>query len=382
MKKILLLLLLGILASGLKAQHFPFNDVSRKKSVVVLTNPTVNNLKTIHYLLDHNLLRINQRRTVFVGVFFEEQEYDFSKTLKYLTDNSINNFHLHKVSGSLDLKNLFRKNEISPEIETIFNHSAGIFFFGGPDIPPAVYQEDNSRSVVTDPQRHYFETTFLFHLLGSSRNESFRALLEEKPDYFVTGFCLGLQTMNVATGGTLIQDIPAEIYNTTLPEKIVKLKKDNLHRNYWQEISDDPLLMNINLHPLKFTDHPFFENEVKIRKNQVPLVYSSHHQAIEDMGKGLEVTAVSPDEQVIEAVVHRKFPHVSAVQFHPEVPALYEPMYKRTFHPDDLPYTYHEAIGKEGVKFHKRYWKYISQTLNRALRKQKKKTQSASLACQ
>src|SRR5690606_40614006 len=69
-------------------------------------------------------------------------------------------------------------------------------------IPPGVYGEENTLSVITDPQRHYFETTFLFQLLGGFWNEDFKPFLNEKPKYMVTGFCLGMQTMNVATGGT------------------------------------------------------------------------------------------------------------------------------------------------------------------------------------
>ncbi len=59
-------------------------------------------------------------------------------------------------------------------------------------------------SETTDPGRHFFEVSFLFHLLGGSRNESFKPLLDENPGYMVTGFCLGMQSMNVATGGILI----------------------------------------------------------------------------------------------------------------------------------------------------------------------------------
>ncbi|MCD6355005.1 MAG: gamma-glutamyl-gamma-aminobutyrate hydrolase family protein [Prolixibacteraceae bacterium] len=110
--------------------------------------------------------------------------------------------------------------------------SYNVFFIGVPDIPPGVYGEENAHSVVTDPGRHYFEATFLFHLLGSYRNEAYKAWLTEKPNCLVTGFCLGMQTMNVATGGTLIQDIPAELFGAKTPEAILKIGRANLHRNY------------------------------------------------------------------------------------------------------------------------------------------------------
>jgi putative glutamine amidotransferase len=77
--------------------------------------------------------------------------------------------------------------------------------------------------------------------LGGYGNEDFEPFLKEKPKYLVTGFCLGMQTMNVATGGTLIQDIPAEIYGATTSEKTLEIGRANLHRNYWQEVVDDSL---------------------------------------------------------------------------------------------------------------------------------------------
>jgi putative glutamine amidotransferase len=146
----------------------------------------------------------------------------------------------------------------------MFDHSSGIFFFGGPDIQPAMYGEPNTLSVVTDPKRHNFEATFLFHLLGRIPERTFYSISGiGYPDYLVTGFCLGLQTMNVATGGTLIQDIPAELYGATTPEATLETGNENLHRNYWQEITDDPQLMGINFHSVRFTEHPFFGKQVK-----------------------------------------------------------------------------------------------------------------------
>jgi putative glutamine amidotransferase len=209
----------------------------------------------------------------------------------------------------------------------------------------------------------------LFHLLGGYRNTDFQAFLLEKPKYMVTGFCLGMQTMNVATGGTLIQDIPEEIYNAKTPEETLKLGRTNLHRNYWQEISDDTLLMGINLHTISFTDNPFFGEVIKMPKRWEPRVYSSHHQAAEKLGLGLEVTAVSPDGKIVEGLAHNRFPNVFAVQFHPEVPGLYEDLYIRKFHPEDNPMSYNDIIGKQSIKFHEKYWEHISDVLRKARRK-------------
>lgn len=364
MKNLICILLFFAFAIHSSGQNFFREDFEPGKKYLLLANPTTTNLETINFLVNNKLLKVNLQKIHFVGVYYENQNYDFEETRKFIEKNGFNHIKLHEFRGELDKNRLFENNILSEELKLAFQNSAGIIFFGGPDIPPAIYNEQNTRSVVTDPNRHYFETTFLFHLLGSYRNENFTPFLEENREYVVTGFCLGMQTMNVATGGTLIQDIPAEIYHAETDEEILKTGKENLHCNYWQNISDDPQLMGINFHTIRFTDHPFFTRRIKSRNTSHPLICSSHHQAAENLGKGMEVTAVSADGKIVEGLAHRIYPHVFAVQFHPEVPALYENREKRKFHPNDEPRTYHEMIGKKGLKFHKKFWRYISKTIS------------------
>ena len=369
MKSTLIVLFTLIFAFSSFSQDFFDTDFNKRKEYIILTNPTVRNIKTIQYLNNARLLDINSKKMKFAGVYYDEQNYDFSKTKTYIEENNLKNFFLQEIKGELNENNLFRNNEVSVQLKKVFDTSVGILFFGGPDIPPGVYEEENTTSVVTDPERHYFETTFLFHLLGSSRNENFIAFLQDKPNYMVTGFCLGMQTMNVATGGTLIQDIPSEIYGAETPEETVKLGRKNLHRNYWQIIAKDTLLMGINLHTIQFTDNPFFTKAVKVSKNRNPRIYSSHHQAIEKLGKGMAITALSPDGKIVEGLAHNIYPNVFAVQFHPEVSALYEDMYLRKFNPEDTPMSYNDIIGKQSVKFHEKYWGHISEILRKAKNK-------------
>jgi putative glutamine amidotransferase len=366
MKKVILIQVYLIFSLGVFSQDFFNTDFNKRKKYIILTNPTVNNLKTIQFLENADLLDINTSKTKFVGVYFEGQNYDFDETKLYIENNKLENFFLHEIKGELNENNLFQQNDCSDDLRKIFVNSIGVFFFGGPDIPPGVYGEENTLSEITDPGRHYFETTFLFHLLGGYWNEDFEPFLKEKPKYLVTGFCLGMQTMNVATGGTLIQDIPSEIYGATTPKEILNQGRTNLHRNYWQEIVEDSLLMGINLHTIQFTKHPFFGVAVDVSKKFEPRVYSSHHQAAEKIGKGLEITALSPDGKIVEGLAHKTYPNVFAVQFHPEVPGLYEDLYVRKFNPDDQPQSYNDILGKKSVKFHQKYWEHISEILRKA----------------
>lgn len=369
MKKLLLLSFSLLFVLSLFSQNFFNTDFNKRKKYIILCNPTVYRIKNIQYLSNAKLLNVNNNKVKFVGVYYEGEKQDYSESLKYIEENKLDNFFLHEIKGDLNETNLYQNNNVSAQLKKVFDNSIGVFFFGGADIPPAIYSEKNTRSEIHTPARHYYEATFLYHLLGGFQNEDYSAFLEERPDYVVTGFCLGMQTMNIATGGTLIQDIPSEIYGAESPKEIVKNGRTNMHRNYWQLIEKDTLFMGINLHTIKFTDHPFFTKTVGVKQNATPRIYSSHHQAAEKLGKGMEVTCLSPDGKIIEGLAHNKYKNVFAVQFHPEVPALYENMGLRKFHPEDEAMSYHAILGKSSVLFHKKYWKHISNVLKKVKRK-------------
>lgn len=371
MKRTFLLLISLLFVFNAFSQDFFNTEFNQRKKYVILCNPTVNRIKTIQYLTNANLLRVKTNKVKFVGVYYKGEKQDYSATKQYISEHKLNNFFLHEIKGELNENNLYQKNDVSEQLKKVFDHSIGVFFFGGWDIPPAIYGEENTRSEVHTPARHYYEATFLYHLLGGFQNEDYVPFIAERPDYMVTGFCLGMQTMNVATGGTLIQDIPAEVYGAVTPEETVKIGRTNMHRNYWQLIEDDSLFMSVNLHTIKFTEHPFFPDVVGAKKRSEPRIYSSHHQAAEKLGKGMEVTCLSPDGKIIEGLAHNKYPNVFAVQFHPEVPALYEDMGLKRFHPEDSPMSYHDIIGKSSVRFHEQYWGHISDVLKKVKKAKK-----------
>lgn len=348
------------------AQNFLNEGWKKNKTYVLLAHPTVQNIETINFLLENKLLKLKD--VEFVGVYPAEESYDYSQSIALIKQPEMNRFHLQEVKGTEDSTSVYTQNDWSKTFKELFDHSVGIFFFGGPDIQPELYRQKNMYAVVTDPNRHSFELSFLFHLLGGKQNPAFVPLMKNRPNYFVTGFCLGLQSMNVATGGTLTQDIPAQKYGKKSPEEILKLKKEQLHRNYWQEVSDDTMLMAINFHPIEFTAHPFFTERVKADEKQNPQVLSSHHQAIQKLGKDLIVTATSLDGQVIEGIQHRIYPNVFAVQFHPEVPALYKDGKKLKFMPTSTPASFFNILTKEDREFHDKYWETITKAIKSAER--------------
>ncbi|MDF1559369.1 MAG: gamma-glutamyl-gamma-aminobutyrate hydrolase family protein [Bacteroidales bacterium] len=363
MKKGLLILAIVCLCVQISAQDFFRENFSREKDYVILVNPTIGNIEVVDFLVKNGLLDINTDKIDFVGVYHSSQKYDFSKSVKYIDSVGIKNYHLHEVKGPLTEDLIYRENPCSDDLRLIFKNSIGVFFFGGEDIPPSVYGEENWYSETSDPGRHFFEVTFLFHLLGSTRNTTFTPLLTEKPDYLVTGFCLGMQTMNVAAGGTLYQDIPAQIYESYRPETHVLIDRANQHRNYWQKVKEGPGYMSSSIHPVRFSEHDFFGKTVKVSRNMQPLVYSHHHQSVKNVAACFDITALSMDGKVVEGIAHVRYQNVFTVQFHPEVSALYEDRAKVKFAPEDEPQTYHSMLGKKSLKFHRKYWGHITDVI-------------------
>jgi putative glutamine amidotransferase len=368
MKKMIFTLSLLVAVFSLSAQDFFRQEFNRDKDYVILLNPTAGNIGVITFLLDKGILDVDLGKVEFVGVYHSGQEYDFTKSADYIKEKGLTSFHLYNVRGSMTAETVYRENGCSDDFRKIFKNSVGVIFFGGQDIPPVLYGEENWYSETTDPMRHLFEVSFLFHLLGSTRNSSYKPLLDENPLYMVTGFCLGLQSMNVAAGGTLYQDIPAQVYNSFTPETNVMIDRKNLHRNYWQNIRDDSDFMGINMHPVKFTGNRFFGSTVKVSGKLQPVVYSSHHQAIKDVAPVFSVTARSDDGKIVEGIVHNRYPNVFSVQFHPEVSALYEDRALVKFAPDDTPATLHSMLDRNSLKFHLRYWGHISEVIMRQSR--------------
>jgi putative glutamine amidotransferase len=120
--------------------------------------------------------------------------------------------------------------------------------------------------------------------------------------------CRGLQVLNVALAGTLIQHLPDEV-GDDVPH-VGSKGKDGLHT---VEVDKSSHLSRI----LGTT-------------NTTPA--SSHHQAIDRVAKGLRVVARSPSDGVVEAVEAEDHPWLIGVQWHPERSS--EPCQQRLF--DDL----------------------------------------------
>ncbi|WP_392453176.1 gamma-glutamyl-gamma-aminobutyrate hydrolase family protein [Streptococcus parasuis] len=147
---------------------------------------------------------------------------------------------------------------------------------GGQNVEPIHYQE---KSLIDSsnyfPERDRFELA----LIEAAHHQ-------EKP---IFGICRGLQLYNVAQGGSLHQEV----------------------LGHWQE--------NTGNQPSQDLYFPI-ESQLSQIYAQEPTVNSFHRQAINKLAPSLEIIALSPDKQTIEAVQSTRDSHTFlGVQWHPEL---------------------------------------------------------------
>ena len=299
-----------------------------------------------------------------VGIYHAKERTNYKEAQKLVAEKKLDGFHFHEISAELSPADLFKPNAASKEFAEIIAKSDGIIFFGGPDIPPVTYGEKTSfLTGITDPYRHYMELSLIFHLLGGSQDDGFKGFLETRPDFPLLGICLGEQTLNVGTGGTLYQDIQSEIYGRSFWEDVIAAGQPNWHTNPWTKVgAGDRTLLSFMVHPIKLGEKGKLVRDLGFKPGDQPYIMSAHHQAVDKIGKGLVVAATSLDGKVIEAIEHTRFPHVLGVQFHPEFPILWdkEPKYKLTPADKDLiaVRTYLESH-PPSLAFNKRIWTWF-----------------------
>lgn len=156
----------------------------------------------------------------------------------------------------------------------------GLLLTGGGDVDPARYGAEDAGSKNIDGDRDEAELE-LIRLFSVTRRP-------------ILGICRGQQILNIAFGGTLIQD----------------LKTASAHR--WEERTGD------KVHEIEVPGESFL----------YPLyggkffVNSAHHQAVDRIADGL-VTAAAAQDGVVEALENREL-RIYAVQWHPERMAFHK----------------------------------------------------------
>jgi putative glutamine amidotransferase len=328
---------------------------------LVIFNPETFNIRCLATLRKNGVLDVPG--LTVVGVYHVKQTANFAESRKYVAENGLDWFKFHEVSADISEPVLFKKNACSPEYEQIVKKADGVIFFGGPDFPASVFGEKtNLLTKIEDPYRHYFEVSAVFHLLGGFQDEKFIPLLEVRPGFAVLGICLGHQTLNIGTGGTLVQDIWSELYGKATVEDVLALGPEQWHNNPYRLLFPLDKLIGVNYHTLQLGNGSVFVKAMGFQPSDHPRIRSSHHQAVEKMGKGLVAVASSRDGKVIEALEHKKYPNVLGVQFHPEHYLHFdaEPRFRQK--PGDVP-TSLLAILEEtppSTEFNRKIWGWFA----------------------
>jgi putative glutamine amidotransferase len=333
---------------------------------ILLINPSQRDLEDMVSLVKTGIIRLEHPELIAVYGAMVERPWALIKSHMEKQDLAFVRFEI--VPGELLPATLYQTNGCSESFRRLFRHSEAALFFGGADLPPETYgQKTSLLTVISSPQRHYFELSFLFHLLGGDQDRDFEPLLNEKPDYVIRGFCLGMQSMNVATGGTMIQDIPSEIYQLGFVEDYLHLADSLRHDNYWPMLMPQENIFSYHFQPIRFSAGGFFITELEQRPQDRPFVCSSHHQAVDRLGKGLQVAATSLDGRVVEALTHRRFANVLGVQFHPEPFAIYQNTGRgsKITPQDTSTTTLHDYLAAKGsLEFHYAFWSCFSRLLS------------------
>ncbi len=173
----------------------------------------------------------------------------------------------------------------------------GLLLSGGGDVEPSRYGAAERHPAVygVSPERDRFELGLIAEAL--------------RRDLPLLCICRGIQVLNVALGGTLVQDV------ASLPDLPVRIE----HRQQESGLAPDDLGHDVAIDP----DSPLR----RLTASASLGVNSYHHQAIDRLAPDLAAVAHAPDG-LIEAVVLPTRGFVLAVQWHPEL------MFER--HPEQL----------------------------------------------
>ena len=168
------------------------------------------------------------------------------------------------------------------ELEAVADAVAGVVLTGGEDVDPEAYGAERG-SRTTDVHRRRDTCELALVRIAHERRLPTLAI------------CRGIQLVNVALGGTLVQDIPSECPSTIDHDQ---------SKNRVMRVHD------VSIEPSSKLAEAIGETRIAVN--------SSHHQAVARVGDGLRVTARSPDGIIEGAEWVRDDWWMVAVQWHPE----------------------------------------------------------------
>jgi putative glutamine amidotransferase len=170
--------------------------------------------------------------------------------------------------------------------DAVVTRHGGLMLLGGHDVDPALYGEERHPATEgVQAARDAYEIALVA-----------AALARDLPIFAI---CRGIQLLNVALGGNLVQDIPTQVlqhldHNPGGAAAMI---------GHYIEVTPGTILAELV--------------EAELERDGFCAVNSRHHQALNKLGEGLKVTASSVDG-VIEAVERPASRFCLGVQWHPE----------------------------------------------------------------
>ena len=167
----------------------------------------------------------------------------------------------------------------------VVRRAHGLMLTGGGDVDPSLYGEvPHGTFQASEPGRDAYEIELV--------RDAMKANLP------IFAICRGMQVLNVALGGTLVQDIPSMI-NGALHHSVAEPRYAIAHEVWVANGSQLYQLMKDKL------------------EGEICQVNSRHHQAVKLVAPGWEITGTAPDG-VVEAIEQPGDAFRLAVQWHPE----------------------------------------------------------------
>ena len=166
----------------------------------------------------------------------------------------------------------------------VYESADGVLLSGGGDVDPALFGEPrHEKTDGIDRQRDEVEMALARW-----------ALQDDKPMFAI---CRGIQTVNVALGGSLIQDLPSQWGDAVL------------HNGSQLDLARHEVAHAVCVEPGTRLAQIVGAGEVGVN--------SFHHQALKRVAEGLIVTSHAPDG-VVESVEFPGKRYYIGVQWHPE----------------------------------------------------------------
>ena len=151
------------------------------EKIIAMCRPSVAQIKNIEHLYEKNLITLDRIKLICVYHADEKSDYAlptgyepsleyYDLSYEYVKENKLTWVEFRKITGKVDTRDLFKENTWTPQLKEIFDRADGIIFTGGADIPPAIYgAETNLFTGPSTPMRNMYEISFLFHLIGNSK---------------------------------------------------------------------------------------------------------------------------------------------------------------------------------------------------------------------